>query len=427
MLNHENNQLLDALARLNTATTAMLVFNAGSSSLKFTLYDGFQLGRLKSILRGTVRNIGGMTSLDWSDANTHASIFIEASNHESAAEWVLDWLHNLWPLGSLLTPVGLVAHRFVHGGRYFSAPIVVTEKVLLQLENLSELAPLHNPQAMMVIRATKKKLKSQALAVAVFDTAFFHDLPAYVAYALPESLTRKHGIKRHGFHGLAHRCMMQHYLSISPDNCADHRIISFQLGHGCSVAAIQNNKPIDTSMGFTPLEGLMMATRGGDIDPGVLIYLLKNGHQVTELEQKLNYHSGLLGIAKSSADMRELLTRQKFDKGAKLAIDMFCHRARKYLGAYMAILHGADTILFGGGIGENSAEIRSRICANMAWCGLELDAQRNNHVSDAASGAEVLISADSSKIKVYVIPVNEEMMIAEDAMAAFASYRQTYE
>jgi acetate kinase len=403
------------------ASAAMLVFNAGSSSLKFTLYDGLQSRRLKLTLRGTVRNIGGISSLDWSDGNTNTSIFIEASNHESAAEWVLDWLHSLWPFGSLLTNVGLVAHRIVHGGLNFSLPTVITERVMLQLEALGQLAPLHNPQAMMVILAAKKKLKSQALAVAVFDSAFFHDLPAYAGYALSESLTRKHGIRRLGFHGLAHRSMMQQYLSMGSDNSANPNIISFQLGHGCSVAAIQNRKPIDTSMGFTPLEGLVMATRGGDIDPGILLYLLKNGHQLAELEQKLNYHSGLLGIAKSSAEMSELLARQEFDDDAKLAVAMFCHRARKYLGAYMAILNGADVILFGGGIGEHCAEIRWRICADMAWCGLELDQQRNSQVSTSGSGTALLISADSSKICVYVIPVNEEIIIAGEAMAAFAN------
>jgi acetate kinase len=362
--------------------------------------------------------------LDWSDGNTSTRIFIEAGNHEAAAEWVLDWLQNLWPFGSLLTDVALVAHRIVHGGRHFSKPTVLTEELMLQLESLGQLAPLHNPQAMMVIRATEKKLKGQAVSIAVFDSAFFHDLPANAGYALPESLTKKHGIQRLGFHGLAHRYMMQQYSAMHPDMGCNQRIISFQLGHGCSVAAMQNQKPIDTSMGFTPLEGLVMATRGGDIDPGVLIYLLKNGHALTELEQKLNYHSGLVGIAKSSADMRELLTRQAFDEDARLAIDMFCHRARKYLGAYMAILHGADTILFGGGIGENSPEIRWRICADMAWCGLQLDAQRNCQLKDSAIGTAVLISADSSKISAYVISVNEEVMIAEDAMLAFANYQQ---
>lgn len=422
MLNYKNNTFLDELSGLNMPTTSILVFNAGSSSLKFTLYDRLKLGSLKLVVKGTVSNIGAMPSLDWNDGNTKGRIFIDASNHESAAEWVLDWLHSLWPFGSLLNNVGLIAHRFVHGGRYFSRPIIVTGKVMHQLENLSQLAPLHNLQVMRVIQATKKKLRSQALTVAVFDTAFFHNLPANTGYALPESLIKKHGIQRLGFHGLAHRYMMQQYLSMYPDSRDNHRIISFQLGHGCSVAAIKNGKPIETSMGFTPLEGLVMATRSGDMDPGVLIYLLQNGHQLNELEQKLNYHSGLLGIAKSCSDMRALLIRQNNDADARLAVDMFCHRARKYLGAYMAILNGADTILFGGGIGENSSEIRSRICADMTWCGLQLNDQRNAHTTDSTGGSEVLISDDLSKIKAYVIPVNEEVMIAEDAIATFANY-----
>ncbi len=398
---------------------SILVFNAGSSSLKFALFRDQAVGPLKSIIRGTVSNIGGMSSLDWSDGTTHGHIFIEASNHQDATNWVLDWLQHLWPFGSLLDDISLVAHRIVHGGEHFCAPIIVTETVMTQLKELTPLAPLHNAQALAVMRASQNKLLRKALTVAVFDTAFFSDLPPYTNYALPESLLKQHGIRRFGFHGLAHRYMVQRYRSLHPNLADNHRIISFQLGHGCSVTATQDGKPIDTSMGFTPLEGLVMATRAGDIDPGVLIYLLNNGHQLDELENKLNHHSGLLGIAKSTADMRELLAKQNTDEDAKLAVDMFCHRARKYLGAYMVILNGADAILFGGGIGEHAPEIRQRISADMAWCGLQLDERRNQQ----ANGTETLISADTSKISVYVTPVNEEILIAEDAKAAAINYK----
>lgn len=400
---------------------SILVFNIGSSSLKFELFENNAYNDLKSIIRGRVNNIGGLSSLNWDDGKTHAQIFIEASDHAQAADWVLDWLQHLWPFGSLLNHLGVVAHRIVHGGNSFFSPQLITDKVIMELESLTRLAPLHNPKALAVIQITREKLPRNVQMFAVFDTAFFHDLPQHVGYALPESLIKKYGIKRFGFHGLAHRYMMQHYQTIASKPVPDTRIISFQLGHGCSVTAIQNSKPIDTSMGYTPLEGLMMATRAGDIDPGILINLLYNGVKLDELNTKLNHHSGLLGIAKSTADMSELLTQQNIDKDSRLAIDMFCHRARKYLGAYMAILNGADAILFGGGIGEHSPEIRKRICADMTWCGLQLDEKRNQ----LASGVEMLISADSSRIKVYVIPVNEEILIAEDARTAAMNHRLT--
>lgn len=403
------------------APFSILVFNAGSSSLKFALFDGLSL---KMIVRGAVGDIGGLSSLDWSDGSTDAHVLIKANSHEDAANWVLDWLQHLWPFGSLLEDVGVVAHRIVHGGKDFRRPVIVTEKVMAQLDQLSALAPLHNPQAVAVMRTSQKTLSGQALTVAVFDTAFFRDLPKYTGYALPENLIKEHDIQRFGFHGLAHQYMTQRYCSLHPDYALHHRIISFQLGHGCSVTATQDGKPVDTSMGFTPLEGLVMATRAGDIDPGLLIYLLKNGHQLDELENKLQHSSGLLGISKSSADMRELLDMQEINADARLAIEMFCYRARKYLGAYMAILNGVDVVIFGGGIGEHSPEIRQRICADMAWCGLQLDERRNKIAGNGlVNGTEMLISADSSKISVYVIAVDEELVIAEGAKEEFAHYK----
>lgn len=395
------------------ATHSTLVFNAGSSSLKFALFEAQVTEPRKAIIKGSVSDIGGMSSLNWSDGTTNAHIDISAISHASAAELVLDWL-NEWPLGSLLDGVGVVAHRVVHGGKFFYAPTIVTEKIMLQFEGLTPLAPLHNPSALSVMRVCQQKLAAKILTVAVFDTAFFHDLPPHTGYALPESLLNQHDIRRYGFHGLAHRGMIRQYCKLHSEHALNNRIISFQLGHGCSVNASVNNKPVDTSMGFTPLEGLMMATRAGDIDPGVLIYLLQNGYSLSELEQNLNHHSGLLGVAKVSADMHELLNRQISDANAKLAIEMFCHRARKYLGAYLAVLQGADVILFGGGIGEHAAEIRQRICLNMQWCGLEIDESRNQ----SANGTQTLISSNDSKIRVYVMPVDEEILIAEDANKA---------
>ena len=417
MAHHESSFSFDILL-IMTAPFSILVFNAGSSSLKFALFDG---RTLKLIVRGVVANIGGLSSLSWHYGITSASVNISAKQHEQAAQWVLDWLQNLWPFGSLLDNVGLVVHRIVHGGSQFFKPVMLTHKIMLQL---SPLAPLHNPQALAVINATQAMFTQKVVSFAVFDTAFFRNLPAHTGYALPESLLKQHDIQRFGFHGLAHRYMIQRYCALHTAHAQQRRIISFQLGNGCSVTATQEGKPVDTSMGFTPLEGLMMATRAGDIDPGLLIYLLKNGHPLDELEDQLQHHSGLSAIAKSTANMQQLLEMQDTDKNAKLAIDMFCYRARKYLGAYMEVLSGVDAIIFGGGIGEHSAEIRQRICADMDWCGLVLDDKRNRlassaRSSDMSNSTETLISSEDSSVRVYVIPVNEELMMAEDARTEF--------
>lgn len=397
---------------------SILIFNTGSSSLKFELFESIN-HQLRSVVRGKVHDIGGLSIMDWNEGETHSQIFIEAGNHAQAANWILDWLQHLWPFGSLLNHLDIVAHRIVHGGTSFFSPQLVTDQVLAQLEELTRLAPLHNPNALAVMRVTRGKLPSNVQIVAVFDTAFFHDLPAHVGYALPDSFLKKYGIRRFGFHGLAHRYMIERHEKIARKRVTDSRVISFQLGHGCSAAASRNGKAVDTSMGYTPLEGLMMGTRAGDIDPGILIDLLYRGVTLDELSNKLNHHSGLVGIAKYPTDMRELLTKLETSADSRLAVDMFCHRARKYLGAYMAILNGADTMLFGGGIGEHSPEIRKRICEGMSWCGLYLDEERNQ----SAIGSEMLISADSSRVSVYVVPVNEEIMMAEDAKNVLMEYK----
>jgi len=416
---------------------SILVFNAGSSSLKFALFEVLATGFIKPVIRGTVSDIGGVPVLDWSDGTAHGSTPILVHSQQEATDCVLDWLQNLWPFGSLLERVTVVAHRIVHGGIHLSSPIIVTDKVMAQLDQLTPLAPLHNPQAMVVMRESQNvfsnkiflsdKTSRKVMTVAVFDTAFFSHLPQYTHYALPEILLKQHHIQRFGFHGFAHRYMVQRYCALRPDHAQQHQIISFQLGSGCSVTASQNGKPVDTSMGFTPLEGLVMATRAGDIDPGLLIYLLKHGHSLDELEDLLQHQSGLLGIAKTTGDMLSLLDLQDTDEDAKLAVDMFCYRARKYLGAYMAVLGKVDAVIFGGGIGEHSHEIRQRICANMDWCGMQIDEQRNQLADQSsnslAHGTEMLISADTSKISVYVIAVNEELVIAEDARTEAMHYQ----
>jgi acetate kinase len=249
--------------------------------------------------------------------------------------------------------------------------------------------------------------------VATFDTAFYRSLPAYAAqYAIPHDLAAKHGVRRYGFHGLAHRYMLERYSQIAASPVELTKLITLQLGAGCSATAIDGGRPVDTSMGLTPLEGLVMATRSGDVDPSLVGYLArKEGVSVQEVEAWLNTRSGILGVSGRSADLRELLqAEEQGDARAGLAVEMFCYRVRKYIGAYMAALGGADAVLFGGGIGENAPTVRARICADMEWCGLTLDPDRNA----AALGSEARISADGSRIQAHVVPVDEAVMIARD-------------
>jgi acetate kinase len=253
--------------------------------------------------------------------------------------------------------------------------------------------------------------------VAVFDTAFHHTMPARAAqYALPRHLADKYPIRRYGFHGIAHRYMSERYATLTSTPPDQLRLITLQLGSGCSAAAIQAGRSIDTSMGFTPLEGLMMGTRCGDLDPAVPGFLARQeGVDTAEVEVWLNTRSGLLGVSEHSSDMRQLLEAEAHGNArAALAVDMFCYRIRKCLAAYLAVLNGAEAIVFGGGIGENAPAVRERICANMDWCGLRLDATRNA----AARDTEARISADNASLHAYVIPVDEAAMIAQDTITA---------
>lgn len=392
---------------------SILVFNSGSSSLKFQLYE-MAGDILSSILRGNVRDLGEEAICEWvyHDVREHRSISVP--DHQAAARLVLDMLdQDIDPGRSLLTGLTAVGHRVVHGADVFLTPTLITEQTLATLDDLTRLAPLHNPPALMVMRVCRERLENVPM-VAVFDTAFFHELSDYVhTYALPsEWLEQPQTIRRYGFHGLAHRYMSERYFSLN--NTTTGRLITLQLGHGCSITAIRDGHPLETSMGFTPLEGLIMATRPGDLDVGIVLYLLESSATTaTELNDSLNHRAGLLGLSGISADMQELLALESDGhSGASLAIEAFCHRIRKYLGAYLAVLGGADAIIFGGGIGEHAPEIRSRICSGMKWFGLELDVQANQ----TTVGIEALISTTHSETSAYVIPVDEESLIAQETL-----------
>jgi len=314
-----------------------------------------------------------------------------------------------------LNGMDVVAHRVVHGGERLQRPCLIDAAVEAEIERLIPLAPLHNPVALEWIRAARAVLGAGVPQVAVFDTAFYAALPeAARAYAIPRALAAKHGLRRYGFHGLAHEAMWRRWCALRPDIRQGGRVISLQLGAGCSMTAIHAGRPLDTSMGFSPTEGLMMATRSGDVDPGLITYLQQHeGLTSAATEELLNRESGLRGVA-GEADMRMLLTRD--DAAAKLALEMYGRRARKYLGAYLALLGGADAVLFGGGVGENAPAIRERVLAGMEWAGIVLDAERNA----AAAGTEACITGPNSHTQAWVIPVDEAAMLAQAAAAVIA-------
>lgn len=393
----------------------MLVLNCGSSSLKFQVIEPAVAGLPREAARktagGLVDRIGGEATCRFVINGYPSRQETElVRNHEEAVRRVLSWLDSQRHV--MLDQFDAVGHRVVHGGNCFTSSVLINDEVIAGIEALNDLAPLHNPACLSGIRAVRAVLGHSVPMVAVFDTSFHHTLPDYAyTYAIPRELSGRHGIRRYGFHGLAHRYVTLRYGEMTATPNDQIKIITLHLGNGCSASAICGGQSVDTSMGFTPLEGLVMGTRSGDLDPAVVGYLSrKEGVPVAEIEAWLNERSGLLGISGRSNDMRELTEHAKLESQARLAINLFCYRARKYLGAYMAVLGGADAVVFSGGIGENSPLVRAQICEGMEWCGLELDSGRNVSVV----GVEGRISSPQSRMNAYVIPSDEELIIAED-------------
>ncbi len=391
-----------------------LVFNCGSSSLKFELIElDASLRTHTTLASGEVEEIGEHATAKFiGPEGKESSGAAPASNHKDAALHALTWIESIdsKPMDGL----DIVAHRVVHGGGEVEEPRIVDKSVYAALERATQFAPLHNPLAISVMRAVQERLPKVPSAV-VTDTAFHRDLPpAARTYALPHDLAQRYRIRRYGFHGTGHAWMMERYAEITGKNPGDLNLITFHLGAGCSACAIRNGRSADTSMGLTPLEGLVMATRSGDLDPAIVTWLGTNPKIApAEIDRILNHDSGMLGISGLSDDLREL--EQAADAGnerAALAIEVFCHRARKYLGAYLTIPGQPEAVIFSGGIGAHSERVRAKICADLAWLGLELDRDRNRDVR----GREARISTDASRIAIHVIPMNEELYIARAAL-----------
>lgn len=321
---------------------------------------------------------------------------------------------------SELNAANVISHRVVHGGTKLINSHLITEKTETEIEKLSPLAPLHNPIALKWISACRSLLGHNIPQVAVYDTSFYVSLPDIAkTYALPGELCDQYKIMRYGFHGLAHKAMTKRWQEIQKEIDKGGRIITLQLGSGCSVTAVNNGNPVDTSMGFSPLEGLVMSTRSGDLDPGILIYLQKhNWLTVDDLDRMLNKSSGLFGVSGISGDVKELLSADA--PAARLSLDLYCYRAKKYIGSYMASLGGVDAILFGGGVGENSPVIRSKILENMKWCGIEI----NEYVNSNTIGTENRISSQTAKVEVWVIPVDEASVLAQEAVKLLTVYKK---
>ena len=390
-------------------TATLLVVDAGSSTVKLAAYDVRGLDVVSSTASHLVAPSSG-TQIPRRIARAHAELPDEQRSIAFNA-MLSSFLEQ-----NAISDVRAVAHRIVHGGISFSASCVldaVAERALLALR---ELAPLHLPIALDWVTLCRGIFGPDVPQIAVFDTAFFAALPAVAQhYAIPLDLQKTHGMRRFGFHGAAHDSMLRRVQHLRPDLDRGGRIISIQLGAGCSIAAIDRGVPQDTSMGFSPLEGLVMSTRSGDIDAGLVTFLERTaGFAPERLERVLNMESGLLGLSGLSGDMRTLLASKSRD--AEFAIELYCYRIRKYIGAYIAVLGGIDVIVFGGGVGEHSPEVRERVLAGMEWCGVTIDHDRN----DAARGTEEIdtrISISRGSVDVWVVAVDEGAVLAREAAA----------
>ncbi|MDU3010826.1 MAG: acetate kinase [Peptoniphilus harei] len=389
----------------------ILVINCGSSSLKYQLID---METEELMAKGLVERIGieGSRIKHETIGKEKKTIETPMQDHKRALELVMESLTNE-EYGAIksLDEIDAVGHRVVHGGEDFAQSVIIDEKVLKGIEDNVEIAPLHNPPNIMGIKACQRLLPN-VKQVAVFDTAFHQTMPAesYI-YALPYEYYEKYKIRRFGFHGTSHKYITNRAAEMLGKDVNEVNLITCHLGNGSSICAVKNGKSIDTSMGFTPLEGLAMGTRCGDLDPAILPFLMEKENLSTdEINTLINKKSGVLGISGVSSDFRDIeAARDEGNKRAKLALDIFEKRVRGYIGSYMTELDHVDAIVFTAGVGENSIEMRESIVNGLKSLGIKIDPERNN-----VRGEDKLISADDSSIKIFVIPTNEELMIARD-------------
>jgi acetate kinase len=387
----------------------VLVLNSGSSSIKYQFFDTEKKIALAKGLVDRIGMSGAVLSHQRYDGN-NIKIAGEILDHQIAVEYVLGvMLSKNHGVIDDKKDIDAVGHRVVHGGETFSGSVFITDEVVKVLQDNIELAPLHNPPNIKGIQACQRILPDTPQC-GVFDTAFHsHMPPKSYLYGIPYELYKKYKIRRYGFHGTSHLYVSQRAAALLNKDVKDLKIITAHLGNGCSMAAVKNGQSMDTTMGFTPLEGLLMGTRSGDLDPSLILFIMgKEGLTVGEANTLLNKHSGLIGISGESSDMREILTAVKDNQQrAKWSFEIFCYRIKKYVGAYAAAMGGLDALVFTGGIGENSKEIREEVCKEMEFLGIHLDDLKNQN-------SDEIISAENSKVSVMRIPTNEELVIALD-------------
>jgi acetate kinase len=397
----------------------IIVINCGSSSIKYQLFD---MIKNEVIAKGLVDKIGLHGSYIKHERNDGDKVRLEGEivDHQAGIEYMLGILISR-KRGSIRSfdEIDAVGHRVVHGGEKFHSSVLIDEEVLSGIRDCVDLAPLHNPPNLKGIYAMQSLLPNVP-QVATFDTAFHQTMPDYTyMYAIPYSLYSKYGIRRYGFHGSSHRYVSGRAAKILDTYLKKLKLITCHLGNGASMTAIKDGGSLDTSMGLTPVEGLIMGTRTGDLDLGVLTYIMsKEEIGVQAANTLINKHSGMIGISGISSDMREIEKAAFVDNDdrASLALKMYHYRIKKYIGAYMAAMGGADAIVFTGGIGENAADSREEICRGMEFAGIHLDLEKNA----SSRGIEAIISKDDSPVKLLVIPTNEELVIAEDTARIIA-------
>jgi acetate kinase len=413
----------------------VLVLNCGSSSVKFQIVatdtDLIASDSDKRLAHGGIERVGSLALITIeTDGGTKRVEDAPVRDHREAVDRILRFVASpeaAIPGVASLSDLHAVGHRVVHGGERFAKSVLIDRDVIAGIEDCIELAPLHNPANLRGIRAAGELMGSAVPQVAVFDTAFHATMQeTSFLYGIPYSLYRRHKIRRYGFHGTSHRYVAYRYRTLNEIPRERVNLITLHLGQGCSACAIRGGASVDTSMGFTPLAGLLMGTRSGDLDPSILEYLAhKEGMGLEELVVLLNKQSGLLGVSGLTSDMRDLLAEEveNGDRRARLAIDLFCHRVKSYIGSYHAAYPGTDAVVFTGGIGENSSVIRERIAGGLSHLGLALDPERNRTLAPGGSGC---ISAPGSSIAAWVIPTNEELLIARDTVRVIRDAPRRY-
>ncbi len=390
----------------------ILVINCGSSSLKYQL---FLMPEGLNLIKGIVERIGLKDSFikqETKDGKVYEKKK-DVKDHKEAFKMVVEAITNPeFGIISNVNEINAVGHRVVHGGEWYSDSVIIDNKVIEIIEKCSDLAPLHNPPNLQGILSAMEFIP-EAKHTATFDTAFHQTLPDYAyTYALPYDFYEKYKIRKYGFHGTSHRYVMTKALQFCERSPRNTNLITVHLGNGCSITAINAGKSIDTSMGLTPLEGLVMGTRSGDLDPAIIGYLVDKGYEIKDIMNILNKKSGLLGISEISNDLRDIEKAiTEGNKKAQLAVDVFAYRVKKYIGAYCAIMVKVDILVFTGGIGQNSVLMRERICKNLQNIGIHLDIERNKLVGSHLG----VISTDYSPITILVVPTDEEERIARDA------------